>query len=61
MKSQIEGKEAEQDQLLLEQQRLEDTIAELKQIQDENKRAFKEIITTFEAMAAKNLRPLSWK
>ncbi|WP_249316609.1 hypothetical protein [Bacillus sp. FJAT-50079] len=58
LKSQIESKEAEQDRLLLEQQRLEETIAELRQIQDENKRAFKEMIMTFEAMTAKKSAPI---
>ncbi|MCJ8006266.1 MotE family protein [Lederbergia wuyishanensis] len=58
LKSQLEKNENEKERFLLEKQRLEQTIDELMQMRDENKRAFKEIVTTYEAMAPKNAAPI---
>ena len=54
----IEKKEEEIDQQAVKIKQLEDTIGELEQIQEDNKRAFKEIVTTFESMAPKKAAPI---
>ena len=42
----------------LQKTQLEQQIDELKQIQEQNKRDFKEIVTTYETMSAKNAAPI---
>ncbi|MEK3886974.1 MotE family protein [Bacillus sp. FSL K6-3431] len=58
LQGQLENKDVEKEQILAEQERLEQTIEELRQIQTENKRAFKEIVSTFEAMTPKKAAPI---
>ncbi len=48
----------EQDKLLVEQQRLVDEIARLTNEQDDTKKEFKSIITTYEQMSAKSVAPV---
>ncbi|MBS4177120.1 magnesium transporter MgtE N-terminal domain-containing protein [Lederbergia citrea] len=61
LKKQLENKEMEIDRLQIEQKRLEQTIEELKQVKDEHKRAFKEIVSTYEAMTPKNAASIIMK
>lgn len=58
LKSQLDSKDLEKERLVVEQERLEQTIEELRQIQTENKRAFKEIVSTFESMTPKKAAPI---
>ncbi|MBS4198957.1 hypothetical protein KHA93_04725 [Bacillus sp. FJAT-49732] len=58
LKSQLEKNESEKERFLLEKQSLEQTIEELRQMKDENKRAFKEIVSTYEAMTPKSAAPI---
>ncbi|MBS4193985.1 hypothetical protein KHA97_02705 [Bacillus sp. FJAT-49870] len=58
LKSQIDKNETEKERFLLEKEQLEQTIDELRQMRDENKRAYKEIVSTYEAMAPKNAAPI---
>ncbi|MCM3110151.1 MotE family protein [Lederbergia lenta] len=58
LKSQLDNKDLEKERLVVEQERLEQTIEELRQIQTENKRAFKEIVSTFESMTPKKAAPI---
>ncbi|MCR2820718.1 MotE family protein [Lederbergia panacisoli] len=58
LKSQLEKYDFDKERFLLEKERLEKTIEELRLIQDENKRAFKEIISTYEAMTPKSAAPI---
>lgn len=55
-KLETQGKEAERIQL--EKSQLEARIEELTAIQEENKRAFKDIVKTYETMSAKNAAPI---
>lgn len=61
LQNKFDSQDNEKKQLLLEQQRLEDEIEELKQIQNENKKAFKEIVSTYETMSAKSAAPIILK
>ena len=54
----LDKKDAENKRLLLEQERLENTIEELRQIQNDHKRSFKDIVSTYEMMAPKNAAPI---
>lgn len=54
----VEKKEGEIDQQAIKIKQLEETIGELEQIQEDNKRAFKEVVTTFESMAPKKAAPI---
>ncbi|WP_456271544.1 MotE family protein [Bacillus sp. AK031] len=58
LQSKINSQEDEKERLLAEQEQLQAQIVEFKQIQEENKRAFKEVITTFESMSAKSAAPV---
>lgn len=58
LQGQIKSKDTEKEELLLEMEKLENTIAELQQIHSDNKRAFKEIVTTFEAITPKKAAPI---
>ncbi|MBS4217749.1 hypothetical protein KHA96_05380 [Bacillus sp. FJAT-49711] len=58
LKSQLEKNEFEKERFSLEKERLENTIEELRQMQDQNKRAFKEIVSTYEAMTPKSAAPI---
>lgn len=58
LQSKIDSQDTEKNQLLLEQKRLQDEITELKQIQEKNKKAFSEIVRTYETMSAKNAAPI---
>ncbi|WP_205174008.1 MotE family protein [Bacillus pakistanensis] len=58
LQSKINNQEQEKEQLLRKEQDLKNQIDELKQIQEENKRAFKEVVSTFEAMSAKSAAPV---
>lgn len=61
LQSKIDSSAVEKERLLLEQERLEATIDELRQMRDENKRAFKEIVSTYEAMTPKSAAPIILK
>ncbi|OIU72226.1 MotE family protein [Rossellomorea aquimaris] len=58
LRSEIDGSEKynEKLQATIEQQKLE--LEELRQIGEENKRAFKEVVSTFESMSAKSAAPV---
>lgn len=58
LQAKLENNETEKERFLLEKKQLEQTIDELKIIKDENKRAFKEIVSTYEAMAPKSAAPI---
>ncbi|MCJ7839642.1 MotE family protein [Lederbergia sp. NSJ-179] len=58
LKKQIEEKDAEKEHYVLEKQGLEETIEELKEIQAENKRAFKDIVSTYQSMSPKKAAPI---
>lgn len=58
LESEIEGKEAEVERTNLEKEQLQQQIDELLAIQEENKRAFKDIIKTYETMSAKKAAPI---
>lgn len=55
---QLETMESEKESLLLEKQQLEEKIEELLQVQENHKREFKDIISTFEAMSPKKTVPI---
>ncbi|RDI47456.1 MotE family protein [Falsibacillus pallidus] len=61
LSNKIEAQADEKDKLLLEQERLQQEIGELKQIQDDNKKAFKEIVHTYETMSPKSAAPIILK
>ncbi|WP_433749736.1 MotE family protein [Falsibacillus pallidus] len=61
LSNKIETQADEKDKLLLEQERLQQEIGELKQIQDDNKKAFKEIVHTYETMSPKSAAPIILK
>ncbi|PLS16678.1 hypothetical protein CVD28_16510 [Bacillus sp. M6-12] len=54
----IESNDKELERAELEKQRLEEAIAELTAARDENKRAFKDIIKTYETMSPKKSAPI---
>ncbi|MGD6965056.1 MotE family protein [Rossellomorea vietnamensis] len=58
LKGKINSQEKERENLIAEQEQLQSKIEELEQIQQENKRAFKEMISTFETMSAKSAAPV---
>ncbi|MGD6803022.1 MotE family protein [Rossellomorea vietnamensis] len=58
LQGKITSQEQEKEKLLAEQEQLQAKIEELEQIQQENKRAFKEMISTFETMSAKSAAPV---
>jgi flagellar motility protein MotE (MotC chaperone) len=58
LQGKIDSQENDQEQLQAEKQQLQDQIEELMQIQKENKRAFKEVVSTFETMSAKSAAPV---
>lgn len=58
LQSQLNNKDIEKEELLLEIEKLQTTVAELQQIHSENKRAFKDIVTTFESMTPKKAAPI---
>lgn len=58
LESKLATKESEQDQFELEKEQLAQTIVELEAIQSENKRAFKDIVRTYETMSAKKAAPI---
>ncbi|MCP1158057.1 MotE family protein [Bacillus infantis] len=58
LESQLESKDSEIEENELEKQQLQNQIDELLAIQEENKRAFKDIVKTYETMSAKNAAPI---
>ncbi|HEY4553819.1 MAG TPA: hypothetical protein VIG80_11530 [Bacillaceae bacterium] len=58
LEKELEKRDTEKERLLLEQEQLEKTIEEMRQIQNENKRAFKEIVSTYETMTPKTAAPI---
>ncbi|WP_019152786.1 MotE family protein [Robertmurraya massiliosenegalensis] len=58
LQSELEGKDSEIERTNLEIEQLQLQIDELLAIQDENKRAFKDIVKTYETMSAKKAAPI---
>ncbi|MGE8204080.1 MotE family protein [Heyndrickxia sp. NPDC080065] len=58
LQTKIDNQDSEKKQLLLEQKRLEDQIDELRQMQEQNKKAFTEIVRTYDSMSPKNAAPI---
>ncbi|PWW27367.1 flagellar motility protein MotE (MotC chaperone) [Cytobacillus oceanisediminis] len=58
LESQLDSKELEIERAGLEKQRLEQEIKELTAIKEENKRAFKDIVKTYESISAKKAAPI---
>ncbi|WP_409253702.1 MotE family protein [Bacillus sp. SCS-153A] len=58
LQGKVDSQEQEKERLLAEQEQLQAQIEELEQIQQENKRAFAEMISTFENMSAKSAAPV---
>lgn len=58
LEAKIESKDMELERMELEKSQLEAQIEELTAIQDENKRAFKDIVKTYETMSAKKAAPI---
>ena len=58
LETEIENKDEEISQVQLEKERLEEEILELTAMKDENKRAFKDIIKTYETISAKKAAPI---
>lgn len=58
LEKELENKEAEIHRSELEQQRLQDEINELLAIQEENKRAFDDILQTYETISPKRSAPI---
>ncbi|RBP95248.1 flagellar motility protein MotE (MotC chaperone) [Cytobacillus firmus] len=58
MESQLDSKDLELERAALEKQRLEEEINELTAIKEENKRAFKDIVKTYENITAKKAAPI---
>ncbi|BCB03356.1 MotE family protein [Bacillus sp. KH172YL63] len=58
LQSEIEKKDSENEQLQANIQQKEEELEELRQIGEENKRAFKEVVNTFEEMSAKSAAPV---
>jgi flagellar motility protein MotE (MotC chaperone) len=61
LQGKIDSQEKDKEGLLLEQEQLHAEIEELQQIQQENKRAFKEMVSTYESMSAKSAAPVLLK
>ncbi|GLB59347.1 MotE family protein [Cytobacillus sp. NCCP-133] len=58
LEGQLESKDLEIERAGLEKQRLEQEIDELTAIKEENKRAFKDIVRTYESISAKKAAPI---
>ncbi|MBS4189232.1 MotE family protein [Bacillus sp. FJAT-49705] len=58
LESQLESKDEEISKVQLEKERLEEEILELTAIKEENKRAFKDIVKTYETISAKKAAPI---
>lgn len=58
LQAKIESKDMQVERMELEKTQLEAQIEELTAIQEENKRAFKEIVKTYETMSAKSAAPI---
>lgn len=58
LQSKIESKDTQLKRIELEKTQLQAQIEELTAIQEENKRAFKEIVKTYETMSAKSAAPI---
>jgi len=58
LETEIESKEQEVARSTLEKEQLQQQIDELTAIQEENKRAFKDIVKTYETMSAKKAAPI---
>lgn len=58
LESQLDSKDLELERAGLEKQRLEEEINELTAIKKENKRAFKDIVKTYENISAKKAAPI---
>lgn len=58
LESKIGSKDEAIDRLQLERNQLDQSMDELQAMQDENKRAFKDIIRTYETMSAKKAAPI---
>ncbi|KAF0820373.1 MULTISPECIES: MotE family protein [unclassified Cytobacillus] len=58
LESELDSKEVEIERAGLEKQRLEEEISELTAIKEENKRAFKDIVRTYERISAKKAAPI---
>ncbi|MGG0718831.1 hypothetical protein ABE096_14705 [Robertmurraya massiliosenegalensis] len=58
LQTELEGKDTEIERTNLEIEQLQMQIDELLAIQDENKRAFKDIVKTYETMSAKKAAPI---
>ena len=58
LETKLENKDEEISQVQLEKERLEEEIAELTAMKEENKRAFKDIIKTYETISAKKAAPI---
>ncbi|WP_442599500.1 MotE family protein [Neobacillus sp. D3-1R] len=58
LESQLESKDQEIDRSKLEKEQLQAQIDELMAIQEENKRAFKEIVQTYETISPKKAAPI---
>ncbi|MEW9108592.1 MotE family protein [Cytobacillus gottheilii] len=58
LEGQLETKDLDIERAQLEKERLQQEIDELRAIRDENKRAFKDIIKTYETISAKKAAPI---
>ncbi|MCA1059165.1 MotE family protein [Rossellomorea aquimaris] len=58
LQSEIEKRDSENEQLQATIQQQKAELEELRQIGEDNKRAFKEVVSTFEAMSAKSAAPV---
>jgi flagellar motility protein MotE (MotC chaperone) len=58
LQSEMDKKDSDNAQLQATIQQQKDELEELRQIGEENKRAFKEVVNTFEAMSAKSAAPV---
>lgn len=58
LEGQLETKDIDIERAQLEKERLQQEIEELRAIRDENKRAFKDIIKTYETISAKKAAPI---
>jgi flagellar motility protein MotE (MotC chaperone) len=58
LQTELDGKDKEVERAKLEIEQLEIQINELMAIQEENKRAFKDIVKTYESMSAKKAAPI---
>ncbi|MCA1062374.1 MotE family protein [Rossellomorea aquimaris] len=58
LQSEMEKKDSDNEQLQATIQQQKEELEELRQIGEENKRAFKEVVNTFESMSAKSAAPV---